>query len=103
MSRPTARPLIGVTTYRQDTRWWSWDRDAALVPGVYLDTVVAAGGWPVLFPPLADGVAEEGDAVAVTRVVGLAGRRGGRTRGHRRWRRVLPSATARSPTAATAA
>ena len=70
MSRPTARPLIGVTTYRQDTRWWSWDRDAALVPGVYLDTVVAAGGWPVLFPPLADGVAEEGDAVAVTRVVG---------------------------------
>jgi len=70
MSRPGARPLIGVTTYRQDARWWSWDRDAALVPGVYLDTVVSAGGWPVLLPPLADGVAEEGDAVAVTRVVG---------------------------------
>lgn len=64
------RPLIGVTTYRQDTRWWSWDRDAALVPGTYLDLVVRAGGWPVLLPPLAEGVAEEGDAVAVSRMTG---------------------------------
>jgi putative glutamine amidotransferase len=70
MSRPGARPLIGVTTYRQPTRWWSWDRDAALVPGLYLDMVVAAGGWPLMLPPLTDGVADEGDAVAVTRVVG---------------------------------
>ena len=70
MSRPTTRPLIGVTAYRQVTRWWSWDRDAAVVPGVYLDMVVEAGGWPVLLPPLADGVAEEGDAVAVARVAG---------------------------------
>lgn len=70
MSRPSTRPLIGVTAYRQDTRWWSWDRDAALVPGVYLDMVVAAGGWPVLLAPLADGVAAEGDAVAVARVAG---------------------------------
>ena len=70
MSRPSTRPLIGVTAYRQVTRWWSWDRDAALVPGVYLDMVVAAGGWPVLLPPLADGAAEEGDAVAVARVAG---------------------------------
>jgi len=59
-----------VTTYRQPTRWWSWDRDAALTPGVYLDAVVAAGGWPVLLPPLTDDVAPEGDAVAVSRVVG---------------------------------
>jgi len=70
MSRPSTRPLIGVTAYRQVTRWWSWDRDAALVPGVYLDMVVAAGGWPVLLPPLGDGAAEEGDAVAVARVAG---------------------------------
>ena len=54
MSTPATRPLIGVTTYRQGTRWWSWDRDAAVVPGVYLDMVVAAGGWPVLVPPVAD-------------------------------------------------
>ena len=70
MSEPSTRPLIGVTAYRQVTRWWSWDRDAALVPGVYLDMVVAAGGWPLMLPPLADGVAEEGDAVAVARIAG---------------------------------
>ena len=68
MSEPSTRPLIGVTAYRQVTRWWSWNRDAALVPGVYLDMVVAAGGWPLLLPPLADGVADEGDAVAVARI-----------------------------------
>ncbi len=55
MSSPASRPLIGVTSYRQDTRWWSWNRDAAVVPGVYLDMVVAAGGWPVLIPPVGDG------------------------------------------------
>lgn len=40
--------------YRQVTRWWSWDRDAALVPGAYLDLVEAAGGQPVLVPPMGD-------------------------------------------------
>jgi len=63
MSRPGARPLIAVTSYRQDTRWWSWDRDAAVVPGLYLDMVVEAGGWPVLVPPVGDGV---DDPVATT-------------------------------------
>jgi gamma-glutamyl-gamma-aminobutyrate hydrolase PuuD len=48
-SRP--RPLIGLTAYRQTTAWWSWERDAALVPGSYLDVVEAAGGQPVLIPP----------------------------------------------------
>jgi putative glutamine amidotransferase len=47
-----SRPLIGVSTYRQVTSWWSWERDAALVPGAYLDMVVATGGQPVLIPPL---------------------------------------------------
>ncbi len=67
MTPPGARPLIGVTTYRQETRWWAWDRDAALVPGVYLDVVAAAGGWPVLLPPLAAGAVEdpEGSVAAV--------------------------------------
>jgi putative glutamine amidotransferase len=46
-----ARPLIGVTTSRQTTSWWSWERDAALVPGTYLDMVEAAGGRPLLLPP----------------------------------------------------
>jgi putative glutamine amidotransferase len=64
------RPLIGLSAYRQRTRWWSWDRDAALVPGVYLHMVVAAGGWPVLLPPpgAADGrvTTADGDAHAAT-------------------------------------
>ncbi|MGA2838384.1 MAG: gamma-glutamyl-gamma-aminobutyrate hydrolase family protein [Acidimicrobiales bacterium] len=60
MPSPSTRPLIGVTSYRQDTRWWSWDRDAAVVPGVYLDMVVAAGGWPVLIPPTGDGAGGDG-------------------------------------------
>ena len=46
------RPLIGVSTYRQVTSWWSWERDAALVPGLYLDAVEAAGGQPILIPPV---------------------------------------------------
>ena len=64
MSRPDARPLIAVTAYRQDTRWWSWDRDAAVVPGRYLDMVVEAGGWPVLVPPVGAGVADTVDVTA---------------------------------------
>src|SRR5450755_4684564 len=47
----STRPLIGVSTYRQITSWWSWERDAALVPGVYLDMVEAAGGQSLLIPP----------------------------------------------------
>ncbi len=64
MSRPGDPPLIGVTAYRQDTRWWSWDRDAAVVPGAYLDMVVAAGGWPVLVPPVGPSVADPAGVVA---------------------------------------
>jgi len=63
MSPSDARPLVAVTTYRQETRWWSWDRDAAVVPGGYLDMVVAAGGWPVLVPPVGEG---EPDPAGVT-------------------------------------
>jgi putative glutamine amidotransferase len=44
-------PLVGVSMYRQVTSWWSWERDAALVPGAYIDLVTAAGGRPVLVPP----------------------------------------------------
>ncbi len=63
MPGPVPRPLIGVTTYRQDTRWWSWDRDAAVVPGRYLDMVVEAGGWPVLIPPVGRSIADPGAVV----------------------------------------
>lgn len=49
-----SRPLIGVTTYRQTTSWWSWERDAALVPGFYLDMVETAGGEALMIPPPGD-------------------------------------------------
>ncbi len=62
--------------YRQDTSWWSWDRDAALVPGSYLDLIETSGGEPLLLPPRG----RAGDAAATTAarrfervVAGLAG------------------------------
>jgi anthranilate synthase component 2/putative glutamine amidotransferase len=45
-------PRIGITTYLEPTIWGVWERDAALLPRVYLDSVVAAGGVPVLLPPV---------------------------------------------------
>jgi gamma-glutamyl-gamma-aminobutyrate hydrolase PuuD len=57
MHEAAPRPLIGVTTYRQVTSWWAWERDAALVPGRYLDAVADAGGQPLLLPPAAPGQA----------------------------------------------
>jgi putative glutamine amidotransferase len=53
MSQARQRPLVGVSTYRQTTSWWAWERDAALVPGTYLDVLDSAGGQPVLIPPAA--------------------------------------------------
>jgi anthranilate synthase component 2/putative glutamine amidotransferase len=54
MTEPAPRPLIGLTTYRQTAAWGSWKRDAAFLPGSYVDVVVRAGGQPVLVPPVAD-------------------------------------------------
>ncbi len=51
MSTAGLRPLIGLTSYRQTTAWWSWERDAAVLPGSYLDVVAAAGGEPLIVPP----------------------------------------------------
>jgi gamma-glutamyl-gamma-aminobutyrate hydrolase PuuD len=47
------RPRIGITTYLEPTIWGVWERDAALLPRVYLDAVAAAGGVPLLLPPVA--------------------------------------------------
>jgi len=54
MAGAPSRPLIGLTTYRQPVSWGAWERDAAFVPGTYLDVVDRAGGQPVLLPPLHD-------------------------------------------------
>lgn len=56
MSAPSQPCLIGLSTYRQTTSWWSWEEcDAALVPGTYLDMVDAAGAQAVLLPPSGSG------------------------------------------------
>lgn len=46
------RPLIGLTTYYQPAAWGVWEGDAALIPGSYLEAITAAGGVPVLLPPV---------------------------------------------------
>ena len=47
------RPLIGITTYREDASWGAWNSvDAVLVPADYVDSVRAGGGTPLLIPPL---------------------------------------------------
>ena len=51
-SNDSERPRIGITTYLEPARWGIWRREAALLPKVYLDAVVAAGGVPLLLPPV---------------------------------------------------
>jgi putative glutamine amidotransferase len=48
----SARPVIGISAYSQQARWGSWDLPAVLLPRRYSDMVAAAGGLPVLLPPL---------------------------------------------------
>ena len=47
------RPLIGVSTYREQATWGFWDVPAILLPAAYADAVAVAGGEPVLLPTAA--------------------------------------------------
>ena len=63
------RPLIGLTTYREQARWGVWDQPADLLPVMYADAIVRAGGVPVLLPPAtAD---PDAAAAVVARIDGL--------------------------------
>ena len=46
-------PLIGISSYREQARWGTWDLPAVLLPERYVASVAAAGAIPVLLPPLA--------------------------------------------------
>lgn len=46
------RPRIGLTTYYQEGSWGVWKSVAAIIPGSYVDAVAAAGGTPLLLPPI---------------------------------------------------
>jgi putative glutamine amidotransferase len=52
------RPVIGITAYVEPARWVVWDTEATVLHQRYVDRVVAAGGLPVVLPPVA-GSAEE--------------------------------------------
>ena len=46
------RPVIGLTSYQEQARWGVWDVSSVLLPVVYVQAVVEAGGVPLLLPPL---------------------------------------------------
>ncbi len=57
-TRPYRRPIIGITSYVADASWGVWKLPAVLIPLGYVDAVAAAGGRPIVLPPLPSAVAE---------------------------------------------
>ncbi|MBB4685429.1 gamma-glutamyl-gamma-aminobutyrate hydrolase family protein [Amycolatopsis jiangsuensis] len=45
-------PVIGLTTYAEPAKFVVWDAEATVLHRVYSECVVAAGGIPVLLPPV---------------------------------------------------
>lgn len=48
------RPVIGITCYVEPARFTVWEMPAALLPYMYVEQVVRAGGQPVILPPAGD-------------------------------------------------
>jgi putative glutamine amidotransferase len=46
-----SKPLIGITTYLEQSQTGVWDVPASFLPKVYLDAVTNAGGIAILLPP----------------------------------------------------
>jgi putative glutamine amidotransferase len=67
-----SRPVIGITTYVEPASWAVWhDVLAALIPHAYVRQVTAAGGLPLLVPPLPDGTSEADVKELLSRLDGL--------------------------------
>lgn len=64
-----SRPVIGLSTYREEARWGVWSQSADLLPSVYTRSIELAGGVPVLLPPTTP--YDEAAAAAVARLDGL--------------------------------
>ncbi len=48
------RPVVGLTTYRQEASWGTWRQvEADLLPSDYARSIERAGGVPMLLPPVA--------------------------------------------------
>ena len=54
--------VVGISSYGEEARWGPWQLPAALLPLGYAEQVAAAGGVPVLLPPL------PGESAAVRRL-----------------------------------
>jgi len=62
------RPVVGISCYAEQARWGPWDRPAALLPLNYAEQVAAAGGIPVLLPPVPEvhGATQRLDALVLS-------------------------------------
>ena len=61
----TGSPVVGISSYAEEAAWGPWHQPAALLPLSYPEQVAAAGGVPVLLPPL------PGAAAAMSRLDAL--------------------------------
>lgn len=48
----STRPVIGISAYFEQASWGVWDTPAVVLPQNYVDQVAAAGGIPMLLPPV---------------------------------------------------
>ena len=67
------KPLIGITTYREQSRWGVWDDQADLLPAAYARSIEEAGGIAVLLPPTGDPRHDSYDVVARLDALVIAG------------------------------
>ena len=63
------KPLIGLTSYREQASWGVWNQPADLLPVMYADAIVRAGGVPLVLPPATDD--PDAAAAVVSRLDGL--------------------------------
>lgn len=52
MASNGSEPVIGLTSYLEPAKFGVWETEAVLLHRCYVDCVVAAGGIPVLLPPV---------------------------------------------------
>lgn len=57
------RPIIGISSYVERAEWGPWATPAVLVPLTYVRAVNAAGGRPLVVPPMVDAVEETLDTL----------------------------------------
>ena len=67
------KPLIGITTYREQSQWGVWDDQADLLPAAYARSIEVAGGIAVLLPPTGDPEHDAYDVVSRIDALVIAG------------------------------